>query len=180
MGPSGVVPLVAFLFAAQPDVKPRVSELQVALDGRRVDLAFVLENGLSDDLFERIQSGLASGFTFRFVLFRDHKRWFDKTLDDTALQVVAMYNAVEREYLVNYKQDGRLIESRVVQDRAELERAMTRFEDFHAFTLGDLDPERRLLIRARAELGSRTIFKLIPTRVTTEWVRSRKFRPPAA
>ena len=64
-----------------------------------------------------------------------------------------MYNAVTREYLVNTKQGGRLIESRTVRDEVELERAMTVFESFPAFTLdGDRD-NSRFLVRMRVDLG---------------------------
>ena len=34
-----------------------------------------------------------------------------------------MYNAIRREYLVNYKLDGRLVQSRVLKTLPELERA---------------------------------------------------------
>ena len=169
--------LVGFLASAQGAEKPTVRDLQVSIQSRQVEISFQLEGGLTDELFERIQTGLPSGFTFDFVLFRDHKRWFDSKLDSASLQVVAMYNAVTREYIVNFKQDGRLVDSRVARDRDDLERIMTRFEGVHVFTLGDLNPKRRLLIRARADLGSKTLLGLIPTKVATEWVRSRKFRP---
>lgn len=170
--------LIGFLFGGQNEDKPSVKDLQVSLQGRRVEIAFRLDRGLTDELFERIQSGLPSGFTFHFVLFRDRKRWFDNKLDSASLQVVSMYNAVTREYLINFKQDGQLIDSRVARDRDELQRIMTRFEGVHAFTLGDLNPDRRVLIRIRADLGSKTMLGFIPTKVTTEWLRSNKFRPP--
>ncbi len=172
--------LIGFLFSGGNEDKAAVRDLQVSVQGRRIEISFQLENGLTDKLFERIQTGLPSGFTFDFVLFRDRKRWFDNKLESTSLQVVTMYNAVTREYLVNFKQDGRLIDSRIAHDRQELERVMTRFEGIHAFTLGDLNSKKRLLIRARADLGSKTLLGFIPTKVSTDWVRSRKFRPPAA
>lgn len=90
-----------------------------------------------------------------------------------------MYNAVTREYLVNYKQDGKLVDSRITLDRDELERAMTRFTGLTLFHLGDISPNKRISVRARAELGSKTTLLIIPTRVKTDWVRSRRFRPPA-
>ncbi|MGB7490365.1 MAG: hypothetical protein WBN62_08540, partial [Thermoanaerobaculia bacterium] len=66
------------------------------------------------------------------------------------------------------------------RDREELEQAMTRIESIAAFVLGhDLNPDKRYLIKARAKLGSRTIMLLIPTRIETDWVTTRKFRPPA-
>jgi hypothetical protein len=124
-------------------------------------------------------AGLASGFTYQFVLTRDQKRWFDNKLDTSTLEVTAMYNAVTREYLVNFKQDGKLVDSRIALDREELERAMTRFSGLTLFHLGDINPNKRISVRARAELGSKTTLLIIPTRVKTDWVRSRKFRLPA-
>lgn len=171
--------LTAFLFFGSSADKPRLSELQVALDGRRVEASFELVNGFTDKLFERIQTGLASGFTYQFVLTRDQKRWFDNRLDSSTLEVTAMYNAVTREYLVNFKQDGKLVDSRIALDREELERAMTRFSGLTIFHLGEKGNDKRLSVGARAELGSKTTLLIIPTRVKTDWVRSRRFRLPA-
>ena len=170
--------LTALLLAGPSEPKAELVDLRVSQVGRRVDVSFRLANGLDDELFERIQTGLPSGFVYRFGLFRDRQRWFDHRLDRSTLQVAAMYNAVTREYLVNYKQDGRLIDSRIARDRAQLERAMTRFEALPVFTLGDVNPRLRLLVKARAELGSKTVMGIVPTRIATDWVRSRKFWAP--
>lgn len=170
--------LSAFLFFGSSADKPRLTDLQVSLEGRRVEASFELVNGFSDELFERIQTGLASGFTYQFILSRDQKTWFDNKLDSSTLEVTAMYNAVTREYLVNFKQDGKLIDSRIALDRQELERAMTQFSDLTVFILGDLGTKKRISVRARAELGPKTTLLIIPTRVKTDWVRSRRFRPP--
>lgn len=175
---SSALTLAAFLFFGSSADKPHLSELQVALEERRVEASFELINGFTDKLFERIQTGLASGFTYQFVLTRDQKRWFDNKLDTSTLEVTAMYNAVTREYLVNFKQDGKLVDSRITLDREELERAMTRFSGLTIFHLGEVGPNKRVSVRARAELGSKTTLLIIPTRVKTDWVRSRKFRTP--
>lgn len=156
-----------------------LENFQVNLDGRRVTASFELTPGLPDELIERIQSGLPTGLTYQFKLYRDHIRWFDRGLDEASLHVTAMYNAVTREYLINYKFDGKLTESRVVRSLTELGDAMTHFKDLQIFTLGSYPTGRRLLVRARADLGSRTIFSFIPTAVTTDWVESKKFLPPA-
>lgn len=179
MNVSAALTLSAFLFFGSSADKPHLTELQVALEGRRIEASFELVNAFTDELFERIQTGLASGFTYQFVLTRDQKRWFDNRLETSTLEVTAMYNAVTREYLVNYKQDGKLIDSRIALDRDELERAMTRFAGLTLFHLGDISPNKRLSVRARVELGSKTTLLIIPTRVKTDWVRSRRFRLPA-
>ena len=172
--------LTAFLFFGSSADKPYLTEPDLVLDEQRVVLSFDLVGAFTDELFEQIQTGLATGFTYQFNLLRDHLRWADNRIDRSELQVVAMYNAVTREYLINFKQDGKLVDSRIARDRDELERAMTRIESIPAFVLGtDLNPDKRYLIKARAKLGSRTIMLLIPTRIETDWVTTRKFRPPA-
>ncbi len=172
--------LTAFLFFGSSADKPYLTEPELVLDGQRVLVSFNLVGAFTDELFEQIQTGLATGFTYQFNLLRDHLRWADNRIDTSELQVVAMYNAVTREYLINFKQDGKLIDSRIARNRDELERAMTRIEEIAAFTLGsDLNLDKRYLIKARAKLGSRTIMLLIPTRIETDWVTTRKFRPPA-
>lgn len=176
---SAALTISAFLFFGSSGEKPRITELQIALDGRRVEASFQLTNAFSDELFERIQTGLASGFTYQFVLTRDQKLWFENRLDSSTLEVTAMYNAVTREYLVNYKQDGKLIDSRIALDRAELERAMTHFSGLFLFQLEAVKPDKRLSVRARAELGSKTTLFIIPTRVKTDWTRSTRFVPTA-
>ncbi len=171
---------LGLLFAAEPQGKPHLTEPLVGLDGQRVEVSFTLVNGFDAELLERIQTGLPSGFVYDLRLLRDRKRWFDRQVSSSRLRVVAMYNAVTREYLVNVKQDGKLTGSRVVRDPAELERAMTHFESVPVFTLpaGDAG-DRRLIVRMRAELDSTTFLAFIPRRVATEWTDSRKFRPPA-
>ena len=152
----------------EPPGKPRLDEPRVGLDGRRLEVSFKLIDGFNEDLLERIRTGLPSGYVFDIRLLRDRKRWFDVQIDSSRLEVVASYN----------KQDGKLIESRVVRDERELERALTRFESVPVFNLEGGGGRRRLLIRMRAEIDSSNFLFFIPRRVATPWRYSRKFPPP--
>jgi hypothetical protein len=93
-----------------------------------------------------------------------------------------MYNAISQEYLVNFKRDGKLVESRLARNRPELESAMTRFERVPLFTVADLrgGPRSRFLLKARCELGTKTWLYFIPLHVETDWAQSRKFRAERA
>jgi len=171
--------LVALSFGAAPGrAQARIEELQVSLAGDQVLAGFRLAGAFSDELRERIQSGLPTSILYELELQRDRKRWYDRNLASSTLQVAAMYNAVSREYLVNFKLDGELVESRVVHESGDCERAMTEIAPLPAFSLAGMPSTRRLLVRVRAELGSRTWLLFIPTRVVTEWRDSSKFRPP--
>ena len=137
-----------------------------------------MAGGFNDELLERIRTGLPSGYVFDIRLLRDRKRWFDVEIDSSRLEVVGSYDAVTREYLVNTKQDGKLIDSRVVRDEQELERALTRLEAVPVFTLEGDAGRRRLMVRMRAEIDSANFLFFIPRRVATPWRYSRKFRAP--
>jgi hypothetical protein len=156
----------------------RIRGLEVRLDGPRALLDFRLEDGFGREVVERVQSGLATSITYEFELLRDRKRWLDRPLARGSLQVIAMFDAVASEYLVNYKLDGKLVESRLVRSLEELERAMTQFEGVPAFALEPAPRRWRLLVKARALLGSRTLIWILPTRVATDWQESDKFWVP--
>ena len=159
-----------------PAGEPTIEDLRVTVDGSQVLVGFHLANGLDAETRERIDSGLPTSFLYELELKRDRMHWWDRGLDSTVLEVVAMYNAVTREYLVNTKQGGRLIESRTVRDVEELEHAMTVFESFPAFTL-DADPDgSRFLVRMRVDLGPGTVLGFIPFQRSTEWIESNKVR----
>ena len=179
MNMSAALALSAFLFFGSSPDKPHLTELQIALEGRSLAVSVQLINGFTDQLLEEIQTGLASGFTYQFVLSRDQALWFEKKLDKSQLEVTSMYNAVTREYLINFKLDGKLIDSRIARNPEELEREMTQISNLKVFQLESTNPNRWLVVRARADIGSKTTMLIIPSRIRTDWVRSRKFYPPS-
>lgn len=168
--------VVALGLAPRADAEPHLEDLRVALVSGSIEISFELREAYTEETFERIRTGLPTGFTYQFRLDRDRKRWFDASLATATLQVVAMYNAVTEEYLINHKLDGRLIESQVARDPDALKMALTRFDGVPIFSLSEIETDDRVLVRARVDLGSKTGFLFLPTRVTTPWQRSRKFR----
>lgn len=171
---------LALLGGAAPASEPALRDLQAALDGRRVLLSFHLDDVFDDATRERIQSGLPTGIVYELELLRERRRWWDRSVAQATLQIDAMFNAVTREYLVNFKYDGKLIESRTVRELRDLERAMTHFDRLPSFTLADDWPhDWRLRVTMRAVLGMRTTFLFIPVRRATDWAESSRFRPPA-
>lgn len=178
----GVVALLAAAAAPEPraaaDGGPRIEDVTVDLDAGRVLVSFALRGAFDDELRARLESGLPTELTFEVELLRDRKRWFDKEMRNARLQVVAMYNALTREYLVNTKVDGRLTESRVVGALAELEPAMTEVAKVPFFVFEEGDAGQRMRVRVQAELGTRTVFFFVPTTRATPWSESPKFRAP--
>ena len=180
--PALPIPFLCLLFAllspagARGDAK--IAGFEVAVDGGQVEASVALTGAFDRRLAERLESGLPTAILYRFELHKDRKRWYDRRLDEATLEAVAMYDAVERRYDLHFKLDGKLVESRAVTDRAALEEAMTRIQGMPIFRLEGLPRRWRLLVKVRAELGSRTILSFIPAAITTDWAESRKFHAP--
>lgn len=171
--------LLATIARAEP---ARIDDLLVEREENQLLVSFELINAFDADFLERVTSGLPTGFRYQIKLERLRRYWLNPSLHKSELEVIAMYNAITREYLVNYKQDGRLIDSRTVKSPEELSQAMTLLHALPFFVV-ERPREGRLVVRVRAELGPKTILLLIPTTRQTPWAASETFsglEPPAA
>ena len=175
--------LGADILAAQPpregSARSRdagIAALSVVREGAALLVSFRLDRALDERTWEKIESGLPTGFTYDIQVQRLRRGWFDRRVGATRLQVVAMYNALTREYQVNFRRDGELYASRVVTSAEDLERALTVFERLPSVEFED-DRAGRFVLRVRAELRSRTRLGLIPDRVHTAWVQTPPFPP---
>lgn len=172
--------LLAFAASAATD-DPRIQGLHITFEGDRVLASWTLQDALDQRLASRLESGLPTSILYRLELHRDRKRWYDRRLEANTLEVVAVYDAVARTYTVHYKLADKLIESRTVRDRQEVEDAMTRLGPLPVFSLEsvrELRERSRILVKVRAELGSRTFLSFIPVTVATDWAESNKLRIP--
>jgi hypothetical protein len=170
--------LCLVLLAGRAGADARITDLQVAVEGNRVLASLKLRDAFDRRMVERLESGLRTSIQYRFELHSDRKRWYDNRLSASTLEVDALYDAVSRSYTVHSRLDGELVESRTVRDRAALEAAMTQLERVPVFTLERPAGRRRLLLKARAEMGSRLLFSFIPVTIATDWADSNKFRYP--
>jgi hypothetical protein len=167
-----------FLLAALPAAAdPRIRGLSVRLDGNRVLADLRLEGAFDRRFRDRVDSGLPTSILYRFELDRDRKRWYDRKLEGTTLEAMAVYDAVARTYTVHLRLGDKLIESRTVKDHPALAAALGHIQGVPVFTLGPTGNRQRMLVKVRAELGTRTFLSLIPMTLATDWVESAKFRP---
>ena len=161
--------------APPPAAETKLRDLAIVVAGGQVLVSFHLDGGFLPEVSERMESGLPTGFGYELVLSRD-RQWFDATVATARLDVIAMFNAVTREFLVNTKLDGKLIDSQTLRDRDALARAMTRFEALPVFTLAPSAQRARYLVRARVEVGTTQMLGFIPVLRTSDWAESNKVR----
>ena len=105
--PRRLGPVLALLvLCASPLFAAELRDLQPTLVDGHVEVSFQLVGAIDDGIMARIQSGLPTAFVYEVELLRDRKRWWDDEVAAATLEVVAMYNAVSQEYLVNFKRDA--------------------------------------------------------------------------
>lgn len=174
VGFSAMVPT----FAAGDDdagSAPAVERLALEVADDQITASFRLDHLFDEAFRRRLASGLPTDVVYRWVLERDRRAWFDTSRAKGRLQVIALYNAVTEEYRVDFKRDGELVSSQVVRDDGPLRAAMTEVSVPIAAVDG-LDPDERLRLRLRAELGTRTMLLFIPRTRATDWAESARFR----
>ncbi|HVS15604.1 MAG TPA: DUF4390 domain-containing protein [Thermoanaerobaculia bacterium] len=180
-----LVRAVALLIAAGPiAARPALAadaaeivDLMVERNGERLLVSFQLVGGFDEAVRQKIESGLPTGFTYQIKLERVRKWWLNGTIEHARVEVFAMYNAITREYLVNVKLDGKLIDSRTVKSLGDAERAMSIVHALPVFELDEV-PDARMVLRVRAELGSKNFLGLFPTTVSTGWAEVRSVQQP--
>lgn len=176
-----LLPLLCLLLLLVPQAlqaDPRISNFRIEVDGQRVLVSLQLREAFDRRFVERVESGLPTPILYRFRLLGNRKNWFDERIETATLEAIAQHDAVARAYTVLFKLDGELIDSRTVRDLKGAEEAMTQIQRLPVFNLDARLAGRRLLVRAQAELGSRTLLSFIPATVNTDWEESAKFRVP--
>jgi hypothetical protein len=171
------VTLLATTAAGAAADSAEIVDLMVERDGESLALSFQLMGGFDDALRQKIESGLPTGFVYRIKLERVRKWWLNSVVEKAQLEVFAMYNAITREYLINFKHDGKLVDSRTAKSLAEAERVMSIIHALPVFEADDI-PDARTVLRVRAELGSKNFIGLFPTTVSTDWAEIRGVDQP--
>ncbi|HVR42581.1 MAG TPA: DUF4390 domain-containing protein [Thermoanaerobaculia bacterium] len=175
--------LLLLLLAAAPEAaaaEPRIRDLTAVESEGLVSVEFRLEGAFeAPEIRRAIESGLPTVLTYEVVLIRKYPNWFDARVARSRIEVIATYNSVTREYLLNYRRDRKLVRSEIVPTIEELQRKMATVREADLFSIGDHKPWK-LRVRTRAELMRRYVWYIIPWDVATPWEEERVRRRDAA
>lgn len=161
VGPSG--------YAADPRIEHLTATAATGQVSVRFNLAHLFDR---DEMRQALQSGAPTGVTYVVEIFRDRPNWFDEGIARSRIEVIATFNSVTREYLLNYRRDRRLVRSEVLSDLAALQRRMTTIDEPNLFDIGDRRPYK-LKVRAKADLTKGWLFYVIPWDTSTHWAAVR-------
>jgi len=157
--------LAAGVFAADP----KIDSLTATSANGKVSAHFTLLNAFDRaEIVQGLQSGVPTSFGYVIEVYRDRPNWFDEGIDRSRIEVIATFNSVTREYLMNYRRDRKLVRSETFTDLEMLERRMTTIDEPDLFDVGDRRPYK-LRLRAKADLMRGWALYFIPWNFSTRW-----------
>lgn len=172
--------LTSFLFwaaAASASPDPVIDHLSAACANAEVDVRFSLAHAFDrEQTIQSLQSGVPTSLTYIVEVFRKRPLWFDAGIARARIEVIATFNSVTREYLLNYRRDRKLIRSETFSDLAALQHAMTHIDEPKLFDIGKRTPYK-LVVRVKADLMRGWLLYVIPWEVSTRWKEARVEAP---
>ena len=168
--------VLALLVAAGP-VDPSIDHLSASGANGEVDVRFSLAHAFDrEQTIQSLQSGVPTSLTYIVELFRKRPLWFDEGVGRSRIEVIATFNSVTREYLLNYRRDRKLVRSETFSDLDALQHAMTHIDDPKLFDIGRRVPYK-LVVRVKADLMKGWVLYFIPWEVSTRWKEARVETP---
>jgi hypothetical protein len=133
----------------------------LARDGH-VLVSFVLAGDVLEEAEAGIQAGLPTTFTYEVELRRSVSIWFDRTLETVTVAASVQFDTLTGRHQLSRSQDGRLEDSRVTENRAEVRRYLTSFERLPLFATADLEPNVEYYVRVRVRTRPRVTWFFWP------------------
>ena len=148
---------------------PAIENLSATAANGKVSVHLTLANGFnSAQTIQALQSGIPTSFTYTVEIYRDRPNWFDEGIDRSRIEVIASFNSVTREYLMNYRRDRKLVRSETFNDLQTLERRMSTIDEPDLFDIGSRRGYK-LRVRAKADFMRDWLLYFIPREMSTRW-----------
>jgi hypothetical protein len=135
-------------------VRPLVKDGQVLV-------SFALDGGLTDEMKAVVQSGLRTVFTYTVELKLKVPAWVDRTIESAVISTSVDYDNLTRRHTVSQARNGRVEQSFVVEDPAEVAQMVTNFDRLALFNT-KLEPNREYYVLVRADARPRSNSSLWP------------------
>lgn len=148
-----------FAQAQTPGETLRVRPL--LLDGK-VLVTFNLNGGLTDEMKAVVQSGLRTVFTYTVELKLKVPAWVDRTLATAVVSTSVDYDNLTRRHTVSQSRNGRVEQSFVVEDPAQVAQMVTNFDRLPLFDTKLLEANHEYYVLVRADARPRSNQSLWP------------------
>jgi hypothetical protein len=146
--------VAALLAMGQPASADDLRVVPLVRDGH-VLVSCELSDGFTDEVRAVIQSGLQTTFTYRVELRLKVPAWVDRTVASAVVSATVEYDSLTRRHTVTRTRDGRVEESRVLEDEAAVRRWLTTFDRLPLFSTTRLEPNREYYLQVSAKARPR-------------------------
>jgi hypothetical protein len=130
-------------------------------DGQ-VFVTFSHDGGLTDEMKAVVSSGLRTVFTYTIELKMKVPAWVDRTVATAVVSTSVEYDNLTRRHTVSTARNGRVEQSFVVEDPAEVAEMVTNVERFALCDTRQLEPNREYYVTVRADARPRSSAALWP------------------
>lgn len=141
------------------------SSTLLAADGIRITplvrdgyvlVSFDVPNGFTEEVREAIYSGLRTTVTYTVELRLEAGAWIDRKIGTVVISNSVQYDNLSRRHNISRVVDGRLEDTRVTDDEAQVRDWMTRLDKLPLFKTSQLEPNREYYVRVYARARPRT------------------------
>lgn len=141
------------------------SATYLAADGIRITplvrdgnvlVSFEVPNGFTEDVRAAIYSGLRTTVTYTVELRMEAAVWIDRKIATVVISNTVQYDNLSRRHSISRVLDGRLEDTRVTDNEAEVREWMTKLEKLPLFKTSQLEPNREYYVRVYARARPRT------------------------
>ena len=153
-----LIALVVLTATATPVFAQSSLRVRPLVRNDEVLVSFSLDGAFTDETRQVVQSGLRTTFTYTVELKLKTPAWVDRTIASAVVSTSVEYDNLTRRHTVSQSLDGRMEESRIIEDEAVVRQLLTSFDRLPLFKTSLLEPNREyyLLVRAEARPQSRS------------------------
>ena len=108
------------------------------------------------------EAGLPTTFIYVVELRRTTSFWFDRTITSATISVSVRYDNLRRHHQVSHMLDGRVEDTRLVEDEDTVRQLMTTFDHVALFSTTPLEPNGEYYVRVRAKTQPRSLWFFWP------------------
>lgn len=169
--------LVATATFAQAQSQAETLKVSPLVKNDQVLVSFSLSGGLTDEMKAVVQSGLRTVFTYTVELKMRQAAFFDRTISTAIVSTSVDYDNLTRRHTITQSRNGRVEQSFIVEDPAEVALMVTKFDRLALFDTKMMQPNRDYYIIVRADARPRSNASLWPFSGTASGLAKFTFIP---
>jgi hypothetical protein len=152
-----------------------ITDVRTELAGDTLFASWRLTGAFTEDVVDRIKSGMELQFKFILRLNRVRDNFVDKKISEKTLITSVRYSNLTRSFFLVRILEGTVIENDVVEQEEAMIQWLTVFDRVEVFNYRDLTVPGTYYVRLRAELTNKNFLLFFPWSRGTKWTNSEKF-----